>query len=203
MNDENLIIYKEMSAKEQRDFHAAGGRAAQAKRRQQKTMAELIEKYFSFGVKSPEAKAQLLSMGFKEEECTNKTAFLLNIAKHAAKGNSAFSRLMMDYGKDNELIEKEKAKIDLENKRLKVEIKERKAALKEQENRLKEQENRIKEQENRIELQKLQIEKLKSEMDQKSDVEDLTPLADLLKLDNEELEELTIQEQEQDELEGE
>lgn len=125
-----------------------GGIASGEARRRKKTMTQLVNQYLGFKIKNPDIKAALMTAGFTEEECDNKTMLMMTIAKNAAKGNAKFTEMMIKLAKDDELIE-------LEKKRLKKEI----------------EESNI-----RIQREKVELERLKNSIDQKNDVEDLGPL---------------------------
>lgn len=92
-----------------------GGIASGEARRRKRTMTQLVNQYLGFKVKNTDVKAALMSAGFTEEECDNKTMLMMTIAKNAAKGNAKFTEMMIKLAKDDELIE-------LEKKRLKKEI---------------------------------------------------------------------------------
>lgn len=170
MNDENLVSLATRTTSEKREIGIKGGKASAAKRKKQKDLGELLEKFMSFQVKSPEAIAQLKTMGFTEEECTNRAAFMMNMQKYAAKGNSAYVKMLIDIQEKQLTRGAELKKMKLENKKLEEEI----AQL------------------------KLSNEKLKATLEQKSDMEDLTPLADLLKDEDDQAEiEREVEEDEQ------
>lgn len=154
MNDENIIPYQfaKGDSKEKAANGAKGGKASGVAKRKKKYLADLLEQFFSFKVKNPEAIAQLQTMGFSEEECTNRAAFMLNMQKFASKGNSAYTKMLVEMEETQKEKKAELKRMKLENEKLEAEI------------------ARI----------KLETEQLKAKLEGKNDVEDLTPLAALL-----------------------
>lgn len=163
MNEQNIIPHQ-FTSEQNREQAAINGRkggiARQKKKRQQKDLAELLNMFMSFKVKSPEAIAQLQSLGFTEEECTNRAAFMMNMQKHALKGNSAFAKMVVEIEEQAKTRDAELKRIKLENKKLEQEV----------------------------EQLKIRNEQMRAARDQKNDVEDLTPLATLLQDEEDEAE---------------
>lgn len=181
MNDKNLIPTTERTKDEARELGRNGGIKSGIARKRKKTLGELLDLFLDHKVTEPDVIAKLQTLGIPEEECTNKAKMMMHMAVHASKGNSKFMKMLMDYSSNNATIELQKKQIEIENKRMKLEIEEQKI-------RIAEQRARLEEQQNRIEEQKLRIQKLRAEITEKNDMEDLTPLADLLKDDEEESE---------------
>lgn len=181
LNDKNLIPTTERTKDEARELGRNGGIKSGIARKRKKTLGELLDLFLDHKVTEPDVIAKLQTLGIPEEECTNKAKMMMHMAVHASKGNSTFMKMLMDYSSNNATIELQKKQIEIENKRMKLEIQEQKI-------RIAEQRARLEEQQNRIEEQKLRIQKLRAEITEKNDMEDLTPLADLLKDDEEESE---------------
>lgn len=154
LNEQNIIphAFKKGETTDKAANGRKGGIASGVAKRQKKDLADLLEQFLNFKVKSPEAIAQLQTLGFTEEECTNRAAFMMNMQKFASKGNSAYTKMLVELEQSQKTKKAEMKRLKLENEKLEQEI----ARM------------------------KLENEAMKAKLDGKNDVEDLTPLAALL-----------------------
>lgn len=145
-------MFDSHQSREQAKLNGSKGGKASGKARREK--AELKKLFLQFANMKPTDKEskQLLAMGFKDEELTNMTSYVVSLFKNGAKGNSKAMEIGVGLMTDDN-------KRELENERLKAEI----------------------------DNLKLEQEKLKRDLNMGSEsFEDLTPLAELLKIDKKE-----------------
>lgn len=92
-NEKNLIPFTERTEKERREIATQGGIASGEARRKKKLFTELAQRALEMRP-TPKTANLMKSLGFEEDELTQKTACILGLIKEAQNGNvKAFEKL--------------------------------------------------------------------------------------------------------------
>lgn len=119
-NDKNLIPNSERSPEELKKMTSKGGKRSGEVRREKAEIKKLFMQYAQMQP-SPKETAQLMQMGFKENELTNMTSYVVSLFKNGAKGNSKALELSFELLSENNKKELENQKLKAEIERIKLE----------------------------------------------------------------------------------
>lgn len=99
--DKHLIPLTQRSEAEAYAIRSAGGKASQAKRKQKKAAAELMQIFCDLPVSDGRKKNRLKRLGFDEDDLSNKALMVAAIGRLAQAGNVyAFEKVLELLGED-------------------------------------------------------------------------------------------------------
>lgn len=94
--NKNLINLRDRSAAEAHAIRSAGGKAKQAKLKQQRELATLLTLYSEMPIKDGRIRKRLLKLGVPEEELTQKFQIVDALVSMAKTGNTRAIALYLD-----------------------------------------------------------------------------------------------------------